>query len=724
MASPSADFLVEIGTEELPPKALRDLEAAFAAGIRSGLTEAGLEFGELKSFATPRRLAVLVRSLATTQPEQRIEKRGPPVAVAFDSGGAPTRAAQAFADGCGVAVADLERVETPKGAWLLYRAVAPGQPAAALIPGIVNAALAALPIPRRMRWGDGDAEFVRPVQWVVLLLGEQVVPAEILGQTAGNRSRGHRFHSSGPLVIPRPDRYEALLADEGKVLADFAARRARVQEQVAAAARAAGGTAVVNDALLDEVTALVEWPVPVTGRFDERFLALPEEVLIATLQGHQRYFPVRGADGRLRPGFITLSNVESRQPELVRQGNERVILPRLTDAAFFFEQDIRTPLAARAAQLDTVVFQQGLGSLRDKSARVAALGRQLAPALGADPDAVALAAELAKADLLSSMVGEFPELQGRMGYHYARHDGEPDAVAVAIEEQYLPRHAGDRLPATPAGRALALADRLDTLAGIFALGKRPTGNKDPFGLRRAALGLLRILIEERLDLDLAGLLPGVLAAQPVKAGADPGGSKGKLKGKAGASASGSAGNSGDLARELYDFIMDRLRAYCLDGLAPGLAAGTVTAEMFEAVRVRRPGSPLDFHARLLGVRDFMALPEAESLAQANKRIANILRTGEEGTATVDPALFEMAEERALHEAVNRVTGTHRAHLAQRDYPSALRDLSALKAPVDAFFDAVLVMTDDQPRRRNRLALLQGLRALFLDVADLSCIPTP
>jgi len=697
----TADFLVEIGTEELPPKSLADLERAFAGHVREGLGAASLDFAAFHSYATPRRLAVLVRGLAVQQPVQLIEKRGPPVAVAFNADGTPTRAAIAFAEGCGIAVDALGRVETPKGAWLFHSASAPGRPAAELLTGIVTAALAALPIPRRMRWGSGDAEFVRPVHWVVMLLGDTVLEAPVLGLVPGRRTRGHRFHAPDELVIARPADYPALLADRGKVIADFASRRDRVRELADVAAKAAGGHAIYSDELLDEVAGLVEWPVAITGSFAPGFLRLPEEVLIATLQGHQRYFPLRNAAGTLLPSFITTANLESRDASQVREGNERVILPRLADAAFFWDLDRKTTLADRVERLGTVVFQQGLGSLLDRAQRVGILGGEIAGALGQDVPAVQRAALLAKADLLTQMVGEFPELQGRMGYHYALQDGETPAVATAIEEQYLPRHAGDRLPASPVGRALAIADRADVLAGVFALGKRPSGNKDPFGLRRAALGLLRILVEDGVDLDLAALLARAIALQPC-----------------------TVKEPAALATELFDFVVERGRAWYLEGLAPGLPAGAVTAETFEAVRLRRPVSPVDFHARLIGVRAFLGLPEAESLAVANKRIANILRTADAGDQRVDPGLFEAAEESALHAAIESVGDAHRRHLARRDYREALQGLAALKAPLDAFFAAVLVMAEAPAVRGNRLAQLRRLRGLFLDVADLSCLSTP
>jgi glycyl-tRNA synthetase beta chain len=695
----TADFLVEIGTEELPPKALRDLEMAFAESLGRRIAAAALGTAPTRSFATPRRLAVLVPEVRLEQPAQQIEKRGPPVKVAFGADGKPTRAAQAFASGCGVAVSALERLETAAGAWLVFRGTSPGKPAADILPDIVAAALAELPAPRRMRWGNHDIEFVRPVHWLVMMLGNTVLPAEILGLKAGRRTRGHRYLAAGPIDLKTPADYLPALAGEGFVLADFEDRQHRIREIASAAGQALGGEAILDPAVLDEVTALVEWPVAVIGRFDPAYLLLPDEVLAATLQGHQRYFPARGADGKLLPNFIAISNLQSRDPEQVRRGNERVVEPRLADAAFFLEQDLRQPLAARIGALAEVVFQRGLGSLKDKSARIAELGKRLATTLPAPATVVERAALLAKTDLLTNLVKEFPELQGCMGRHYARHDGEPEEVATAIEEQYLPRHAGDRLAATAAGRCLALADRLDSLAGIFALGKRPSGNKDPFGLRRSALGVLRTLIEARIELSLPDILRAAIAAQPVRI-ADP----------------------EALATELYEFMIDRLRAWYMDGQAPGLAPGDISPEIFEAVRLRSPASPLDFDERLRAVTAFMSMSEAQSLAVANKRIANILKgVTDPLPPDIDPALFDQREERRLHEALEDLLPLHRSGLASRQYAEVLRRLAALRDPLDAFFTAVMVMTEDERRRRNRLALLQRLRRVFLDVADLSCL---
>jgi len=700
----SADFLVELGTEELPPKALLTLRDALTAGIAAGLTEANLQHGDVRSFATPRRLAVFVAGLAKQQPVQEIENRGPPVRLAFDDDGNPTKAAEAFAAKCGVSVNQLSRMETDKGEWLHYKGRQEGSAAAALLPAIVDRALAALPIPKRMRWGSSDTEFVRPAHWLLMLHGDAVVPATVLGLKAGNQTFGHRFHSPAAITVTTPADYATLLEQQGKVVADFVARRARVVAAAHEAAAELGGEALLNDDVVDEVTALVEWPVPVAGHFDEAFLRLPQEVLISTLQDHQRYFPVTDGNNRLKAAFITISNIESTQPAEVRRGNERVVLPRLADAAFFWDQDGRSKLADRIDALDSVVYQQGLGSLRDKSERVAKLAAALAEASGADAAHVARAAQLSRTDLLTDMVGEFPELQGRMGYYYASNDGENEQVAVALEEQYLPRHAGDRLPQSAVGRALAVADRLDTLAGIFTLGKKPTGNKDPFGLRRQALGLIRIVIEGNLDVDLPALLETAAQLQPRQN-------------------SKKAPTASDVASAVQDFVMDRLRAWYLDGHAPGCKKGDVSAEMFAAVLARRPRSLLDFHARINAVRNFVQHESADSLAAANKRIANILRKAndqaETKAAAVDTRLFENSVEKQLHGAIEGLRGDHARDLDSRNYEGLLIRLAGLREPVDHYFDDVMVMTDNDQQRINRLAQLSELRKLFLDVADIS-----
>ena len=686
--SESRDLLVEIGTEELPPKALPRLSAAFADGIARGLKEAELAHTGLDAYATPRRLAVLVHDLAVQQPERRIERRGPALGAAFDEEGRPTRAALGFARSCGVEVDALERLETPQGAWLAFRRREPGAPAADLIPDLVRRALHQLPIPRRMRWSDLDEQFVRPVHWCVLLHGEEVIPARILGVEAGRETRGHRFHHPEPIPIPDPAVWAALLESEGRVIADFEVRRQAIRGQVLEAAAALGGQAVIDEALLDEVTSMTEWPRAIAGHFEARFLEVPQEALISAMKGHQKYFHVVDAAGALLPHFVTVANIESTRPEVVRAGNERVIRPRLADAAFFWDQDRKRRLADRVGELRNVVFQQRLGSLHDKVVRLQTLAGSIAAELAADAGQAARAALLCKCDLLTDMVGEFPELQGVMGRYYALHDGEPEAVARAIDEHYMPRHAGDRLAGDAVGRALALADRLDTLAGIFGIGQPPSGDKDPFALRRAALGVLRTLIECGLDLDLDDLVARAVAGYGERLPDDPG-----------------------LPARVADFILERLRAYYTDRGIP--------VEVFEAVRACRPSRPLDFDARVRAVAAFRELPQAEALSAANKRISNILRkAGEEVPDRIDEGRLEAPEEQALHRRLREVE-TEAGPLFERgEYTRAMQLLATLREPVDAFFDAVMVMTGDPALRRNRLALLAGLRRLFLRVADL------
>ena len=690
----SRDFLVEIGTEELPPKSLLTLAAAFADGVAKGLAEAGLSHHAVERFATPRRLAVRVRQLAERQPDRAVERRGPPVKAAFDPQGAPTQAALAFAKSCGAEVGALERLETPKGVWLVHRGTEAGAPTTSLLPGIVQAALDALPIARRMRWGAGEAQFVRPVHWVLMLFGKEVVPCTILDVTSGNLTYGHRFMAPKALRVASPAAYASTLHKRGRVLADIHERREAIRQGVTAEAARLGGVAVISDALLDEVTALVEWPVPLAGRFDERFLELPPEVPIATMQDHQRYFPVRDADGALMPWFVAVANIASRDPGQVVAGNERVVRPRLSDAAFFWSTDRQQRLDARCEGLRRVTFQTQLGSLHDKSERVRALARSVAGSIGGDPRLADRAAELAKCDLITSMVGEFPELQGLMGRYYAQHDGEHAEVCEALREQYLPRYAGDELPATRTGMAVAIADKLDTIAGIYATGQKPTGTRDPFGLRRAALGLLRTSIEQRLELDLQALIGQALAALPFMAPADG-------------------------AREVYDYIIERLRAYYVEG-----GAGfEVTPEMFDAVLATRPASPLDFDARLRALVEFLRLPEAQSLAAANKRIANILRkaTGPVGDRVDAGRLMDPAEQ-ILGEQVEAIARQVEPKFAAREYTEALRALAVLRNAVDAFFDSVMVMADDPALRANRLALLKQMQGLFMHAADLSRLP--
>jgi len=721
MKAERRDFLLEIGTEELPPRSLPVLQQALVAGLAAGLDKGGLAHGELVGFATPRRLAVWVKRLAAQQPEQHLKRRGPPVNAAFDASGEPTRAALAFAESCGTHVEALQRLDEGKGTFLFFLGTRAGERAVALLPGLVQAALDALPIPRRMHWGAGNAMFVRPVHWVVMLYGKELVTATLLDTPAGHLTRGHRFHAPRPIRIASPGSYERTLRERGHVLADFAARRERIRAEVAAAAANVQGRARITEALLQEVTALVEWPVTLTGRFEERFLSLPREVLISTLEDHQRYFPVEDAHGRLLPAFIAVSNIESRDPATVRAGNERVVRPRLADAAFFWEQDRRQPLAARRAALDAVTFQAKLGSLGDKTRRVSALAAEIAAAAGDSREHAQRAAELCKCDLLTAMVGEFPDLQGIMGTYYAQADGEPHEVATAIREHYLPRAAGDQLPATRAGLAVAIADKLDTLAGIFAIGEKPTGTKDPFGLRRAALGVQRILIEKALDLDLRRYID--LALSGVRADIE------RLRATSATAATATqaapAPAADSTASEIYDFLMERLRAYYLDSAGapplPGQAA--VTTEMFDAVLAARPASPLDFDARLKALSTFLELPESASLTAANKRIANILRKANmTPPAEVDVLHLRESAEVRLFDSMRALRDAVATATAQHEYAGALGRLAQLRPAVDAFFDQVMVMDENPQLRANRLSLLAQLQGLFAGVADLSRLP--
>ena len=707
--SGARDFLVEIGTEELPPKSLFALSAAFAEGVERGLRDAGLPLGAVERFATPRRLAVRVRKLAEQQPDRPLEKRGPPVKAAFDATGNPTQAALAFARGCGVDVSALERLDTPKGQWLVHRRVETGVRTVDLLPVVVSAALDALPIARRMRWGAGDVQFVRPVHWVVMLYGREVVPGDILGVRAANVTYGHRFMAPKALRLPSPLAYERQLRRRGRVLANAAERREVIRRGVEETAARVGGTAVVSEALLDEVTGLVEWPVPLAGRFDAEFLDLPPEVPIATMQDHQRYFPVRDAQGRLMPWFVTVSNIESLDPSQVVAGNERVVRPRLADAAFFYASDRRQRLETRIEGLERVTFQTQLGSLHQKSERVRSLTRSIAATIGADVALADRAAQLAKCDLLTNMVGEFPELQGLMGRYYARHDGEPAEVAEALREQYLPRFAGDELPDSRAGMALSIADKLDTIAGIYATGQKPSGTRDPFGLRRAALGLLRTAIEKGLDLDLAALLLQAVTAARADMDVVAASQNRSLP----------PTDLGALRDQVYDYVIERLRAWYVEGSA-GLE---VTPEMFDAVLATRPASPLDFDARLRALVQFLQLPDAASLAAANKRIANILRkTTEPVGDVVDPERLIDPAEQVLAEQVDAIARAVEPRFASREYTPGLQQLAALRKAVDDFFDSVMVMTEDAALRSNRLALLNRMRGLFMRAADLSRLP--
>ncbi len=684
------DFLVELGTEELPPKALAKLEQAFADGIRDGLAELKLSFESLESFATPRRLAVRLTALQTCQQDQLIERRGPAVQSAFDANGEPTKAALGFARSCGVESVDqLDRITTDKGEWLGMTKREPGQPAVVLLPEVIQKSLDRLPIPKRMRWADKDAEFVRPVQWLVMLLGDEVVPATLLGLTAGRVTRGHRFHCTTPITLASPSDYEQQLLDPGYVIVRPADRRALIVEKVHAEATALGGNAVIDPDLLDEVTALVEWPVPISGSFEERFLEVPAEALISSMQDHQRYFPVVDDAGKLMARFITVANLDSRDPTQVRAGNERVIRPRLTDAAFFWAQDKKKTLADRTADVGAILFQKQLGSYGQKVARVAALAGSIATMIDADRGHAERAATLCKNDLVSQMVMEFPELQGIMGRYYALADGESPDVAHAIEQHYWPRFSGDQLPESGVAQAVALADRVDTLLGIFAIGLQPTGVKDPFALRRAAIGVLRIIIERQLPVDLLACLEDAANAFPA------------------------AINARDNVDTVLQFVMDRLRTYYQDQ--------GVSANLFDAVRSVGSTRPFDVHRRIEACLIFAKQPECDSLAAANKRVGNILKKADTDVSRVDAALLQEPSEKALYDTLERVTEQAEACWEARDYSGYLTVLSQLREPVDTFFDDVMVMADDEAIRNNRLALLAQMRNAFLRVADVSLL---
>lgn len=686
------DLLVELGTEELPPRALRTLSEAFAQGVVAGLQAADLAHAaDIHLFATPRRLGLLVRDLAEVQADRVTERRGPAVSAAFDDTGAPTQAALGFARSCNVSVDALDTLRNDKGAWLVHRSKEQGRDTAALIPDIVLQALERLPIPKRMRWGNLDVQFVRPVHWAVLLFGDQEITATILGVQSGRHTRGHRFHHPDAIYIAEPRGYAPLLETEGHVLVDFDVRREAIRGQVMEAAASIGGKAVIDEALLDEVTAMVEWPVAVLGRFEERFLEVPSEALVAAMKEHQKYFHVVDAQNRLLPHFITVSNVDSHDIGVVRAGNERVIRPRLSDADFFWTQDRKTRLAARVESLRSVVFQNRLGTLYDKVQRITHNVAHIIAALGGTVYPAERAAQLCKCDLMTDMVGEFPELQGTMGRYYAIHDGEPAEVCAAIEDHYLPRFAGDQLPQNDIGAVLALADRFDTLVGIFAIGQAPTGDKDPFALRRAALGVVRILIERDLELDLRECLGVAVASYEQQR-------KGLV--------------DETVAAAVYDFVLARLQPY--------YGAQGFAHDEIDAVTCLQPTRLNDLDKRLRALATFRGLPEAESLAAANKRISNILRKAEEPIPDryQDEQLLE-PQELALASRLRALQEEVAPLFEAREYEQAMLRLAALRDPVDQFFDHVMVMAEDDVLRANRLALLSALRALFLVVADLS-----
>jgi len=712
--SAAKSLLIELGTEELPPKALDELAAAFLRGICDGLAKRGVDAGldSAVAYASPRRLAVHIPNVAVTQPEQTIERRGPAVNAALDAQGQPSKALQGFAQSCGVTVEQLEKLDTDKGSWFVFRAVKPGQAVAALLPEIVDEALKGLPIPKPMRWADHDYSFVRPAHWLVMLHGSDIVDGEVLGLKSGRQSRGHRFMHPQPVHIADADGWLDHMR-AAKVLADPRERRQRIQDEIVRAAKETGGVPRLDDALLDEIANLTEWPAAIACTFEREFLAVPPEALVTTMETNQKFVPVFDADGKLTEHFIGIANIDSKQPSEIRKGYERVIRPRFADAKFFWDEDLKTPLAGYQEALKNVTYQQALGSLWDKSIRVAELARIIANRVGVDAGESTRAAALSKCDLLTRMVGEFPELQGVMGRYYATHHGESAEVAAALDSYYQPRFAGDAVASGKVGQVLAVAERLDTLAGIFAVGMKPSGNKDPFALRRAALGLARTLIEGGIEIDLKGTLREALELLPEAALA-----AGIKPGKDGKAAPLDAGKRRvELVEELYDFVLERLRGYYAEQGFGG--------EQFEAVLAVQPASLADFDRRLRAVAEFGRRPEAASLAAANKRVANILRKqAEEAGAppighSVDPKHFEFDAERHLADALVAATADTAAPLQAGDYTAVLTRLAQLQAPVDAFFDDVLVNAEDPAVRANRLALLGQLKAQFAAIADIS-----
>ena len=683
------NFLVEIGTEELPPKALKTLATSFADNVEAELNQAGLTFDKIEWFAAPRRLAVKVLNLATQQPSKEIEKRGPAVSAAFDAEGKPTKAAEGWARGCGITVEQAERIATDKGEWLVHRAKIEGQPTKNLLNGIVANALAKLPIPKPMRWADKTVQFIRPVHTVTMLLGDELIEGEILGVASARTIRGHRFLGEKEFEIQHADQYPQLLREKGSVVADFNERKAEILAKSQAKATALGGVADIEDSLLEEVTSLVEYPNVLAAKFEERFLAVPAEALVYTMKGDQKYFPIYDKDGKLLPHFIFVSNINPEDPTAIIEGNEKVVRPRLTDAEFFFKTDLKQKLVDRLPRLETVLFQQQLGTLKDKTDRIEQLAGEIAKQIGADEAKAKRAGLLSKCDLMTNMVFEFTDTQGVMGMHYARHDGEDEEVAVALNEQYMPRFAGDELPKSLVASAVALADKFDTLTGIFGIGQAPKGSADPFALRRAALGALRIIVEKNLPLDLEDLV------------------------KKSAALFGDKLTNKNVVADVVDFMLGRFRAWYQD---EGIAV-----DVIQAVLARRPTRPADFDARVRAVSHFRTLDSAEALAAANKRVSNILAKADAAigeinlTACVEPA------EKALAESVLALRTEVQPLIAQGDYTAVLDKLANLRAPVDSFFDNVMVNAEDLALRQNRLAILNTLQGLFLQVADISVL---
>ncbi|MGL9760447.1 MAG: glycine--tRNA ligase subunit beta [Symbiopectobacterium sp.] len=684
-------FLVEIGTEELPPRALRSLAESFAANFTTELDNARLTHSDVSWFAAPRRLALKVAQLSAAQPDREVEKRGPVIAQAYDTEGKPTKAAEGWARGCGITVDQVERLTTDKGEWLLYRALVKGGSAQGLLADMVTNALAKLPIPKMMHWGDKETRFVRPVHTVTMLLGNELISGRVLGIESARTVRGHRFMGEPEFTIDNADQYPSILMERGKVIADYEARKALIKADVQAAARQIGGHADLSESLLEEVTSLVEWPVVLTARFEEKFLAVPAEALVYTMKDDQKYFPVYDNAGKLLPNFIFVANIESKDPQQIISGNEKVVRARLADAEFFFNTDRKKRLEDHLPRLQTVLFQQELGTLRDKTHRIQALAGWVAEKIGADVAHAKRAGLLSKCDLMTNMVFEFTDIQGVMGMYYARHDGEAEDVAVALNEQYQPRFVRDALPTSGVSCALAIADKMDTLTGIFSIDQHPKGDKDPFALRRATLGVLRIIVEKQLPLDLQ-----TLTEEAVRLYGD------KLT------------NNAKVVDDVIEFMLGRFRAWYQE---EGHSVDTI-----QAVLARRPTRPADFDARVKVVSHFRSLDVAAALAAANKRMSNILSKSTDTLNTnIDAALLKEKEEIQLATYVTALENKLAPWFAEGRYQEALAELVKLREPVDDFFDKVMVNVEDESVRLNRLTLLNQLRNLFLKVADISIL---
>ncbi|WP_093330776.1 glycine--tRNA ligase subunit beta [Thalassotalea agarivorans] len=682
-------LLIELGTEELPPKSLKTLATSFFEGIKAQLDDAKLSYDTITWFATPRRLAVKVTSLEAAQADAVVEKRGPSVSVAFDENGVASKAAEGWARSNGITVEQAGRVKTDKGEWLLHKATVTGKHVSELLPDMVNKTLSKLPIPKPMRWGSARTQFIRPVHTLTMMFGDSVISGEALGVKSDNKLQGHRFHSNGLLTLDHADNYESLL-EQAYVLVDYDQRKSMIVEQANAAADALDGVALVDADLLEEVTSLVEWPVTLTGSFDEAFLEVPAEPLIYSMKDHQKYFPVNSKSGELLNKFIFVSNIESKDPQEVVKGNEKVIRPRLADAEFFFKTDKKQSLESRLDSLSNVLFQKQLGTLKDKSDRISALSGLIASQLNEDEAAAKRAGLLSKTDLMSEMVLEFPQVQGTMGKYYAQHDGESDAIAQALEDQYRPRYAGDALPKGNIGSAVAIADKIDSLVGIFGINQPPKGDKDPFALRRAAIGVIRIIIEKDLPLDIATLVEKSIALYGDKL------------------------TNANTASDVIDFVMGRFKAFYQE---QGVAIDVILAVLAKA-----PTAPLDFDKRIKAVTYFRGLEQSASLAAANKRVGNILAKYDGALSdTFDASLATEAAETELATTFASVEQDITPKLAAADYQGTLSSLANLREPVDAFFDNVMVMADDEAIKKNRLTLLNAIRERFLAIADISLL---